>query len=158
LQPAEIRTEALALIAQGLNDCEISRRLGVPRTTVLMRAGWWCSGCTRSISRARFRSTVRARSTTARIVLEPWQERRVAVAPWEFLRGCIRSDGCAFINRTGPYEYLSYAFANHSSDIVDLFERTCRGLGLRPRRYARCIRLNRREDVAGLVMHIGTKT
>ena len=93
-----------------------------------------------------------------RIVLEPWQERRVAVAPWEFLRGCIRSDGCAFINRTGPYEYLSYAFANHSSDIVDLFERTCRGLGLRPRRYARCIRLNRREDVAGLVMHIGTKT
>jgi hypothetical protein len=21
-------------------------------------------------------------------------------APWAFIRGCIRSDGCAFINRT----------------------------------------------------------
>src|SRR5918992_5915405 len=31
---AAIRTEALALVASGLNDCEIARRLGVPRTTV----------------------------------------------------------------------------------------------------------------------------
>jgi hypothetical protein len=29
-----IHQEALALIAAGINDCEISRRLGVPRTTV----------------------------------------------------------------------------------------------------------------------------
>ena len=34
VRPLELRTEALALIAQGVNDCEISRRLGVPRTTV----------------------------------------------------------------------------------------------------------------------------
>ena len=36
------------------------------------------------------------------IVLEAWQAAHVAAAPWAFLRGCIRSDGCAFVNRTGP--------------------------------------------------------
>ena len=32
--------EVLALIAQGLNNCEISRRTGIPRTTVR----WWRDG------------------------------------------------------------------------------------------------------------------
>src|SRR3954452_16281796 len=35
MHPPEIRAEALALVEQGLNDCEISRRLGVPRLTIL---------------------------------------------------------------------------------------------------------------------------
>ena len=30
----DVRREALALVAAGINDCEISRRLGIPRTTV----------------------------------------------------------------------------------------------------------------------------
>ena len=46
------------------------------------------------------------------IALEPWQQELVAAAPWAFLRGCIRSDGCVFVNRTGRYEYLSYDFCN----------------------------------------------
>ena len=46
-----------------------------------------------------------------RIVLEAWQQEIVEAAPWAFLRGCIRSDGCVFVNRTGRYEYLSYASA-----------------------------------------------
>ena len=64
-----------------------------------------------------------------RIVLEAWQQTIVESAPWAFLRGCIRSDGCVFINRTGRYEYLSYGFANHSSDILDLFESICLAQG-----------------------------
>lgn len=61
-----------------------------------------------------------------RIVLEPWQREIVEAAPWPFIRGCIRTDGCAFINRTDvhreqPYQYLSYQFSNMSTDIVDLF-------------------------------------
>jgi hypothetical protein len=40
----------------------------------------------------------------------------------------------------------------------DANESTCRGLGLRPRRYAKSIRLYRREDVALLVEHVGVKT
>ncbi len=92
------------------------------------------------------------------IVLESWQQDRVTAAPWAFLRGCIRSDGCVFVNRAGRYEYLSYGFANHSSDILDLVEATCLGQGMRPRRYARAIRLNRREDVARLLEHVGTKS
>ncbi len=91
-------------------------------------------------------------------MLEPWQQELVAVAPWAFLRGCIRSDGCVFVNRTGRYEYLSYEFANRSEDILDLFEGTCRALGLRPRRYARAVRLYRREDVGALVDRVGVKS
>ena len=92
------------------------------------------------------------------IVLEPWQHELVTAAPWALLRGLIRSDGCVFVNRTGRYEYLSYEFANLSSDILDLCEETCRRVALRPRRYARAIRLYRRDDVALLLEHVGTKS
>jgi hypothetical protein len=34
MHPPKVRAEALALVKAGLNDCEISRRLGIPRTTV----------------------------------------------------------------------------------------------------------------------------
>jgi hypothetical protein len=64
------------------------------------------------------------------IVLEPWQQQTVDEAPWRFLRGCIWSDGCSYINRTGPYEYLSYEFSNRSSQILDLFERACDNVGI----------------------------
>ena len=74
------------------------------------------------------------------IVLEPWQMALVEAEPWRFLRGCIRTDGCVFVNRTGRYEYLSYEFSNLSRDIVDLFMDTCESLGLRPRRYRRYVR------------------
>jgi hypothetical protein len=92
------------------------------------------------------------------IVLEPWQEMIVEAAPWAFLRGCIRSDGCVFVNRTGPYEYLSYDFCNVSRDIRELFADTCELVGLRPRPTARHVRLNRREDVRRLIERIGLKS
>jgi hypothetical protein len=91
------------------------------------------------------------------ITLEPWQQRLVALAPWQFLRGCIRSDGCVFINRTGQYEYLSYDFSNHSSDILDLFANSCDEVGVEHRRYARRIRINRRESVALMRANVGLK-
>jgi Homeodomain-like domain len=34
MHPPHVRAEALALVHQGLNDCEVSRQLGIPRTTV----------------------------------------------------------------------------------------------------------------------------
>ena len=92
-----------------------------------------------------------------RIRPEPWQQQLTDIAPWNFLRGCIRSDGCVFINRTGPYGYLSYDFANHSADILDLFVSTSSSLGLRPRRYAKQVPLYRRKDAARLVEHVGPK-
>jgi hypothetical protein len=82
----------------------------------------------------------------------------VEAAPWAFLRGCIRSDGCVFINRTGRYEYLSYDFSNLSAGILDVFMDTCAAVGLHPRRHPRHIRLCRRPDVALLVEHVGMKT
>jgi hypothetical protein len=62
------------------------------------------------------------------------------------------------LNRTGRYEYLSYHFVNLSQDILDLFEQTCRSLGLRPRRSKFYVRLHRRMDVALLLEHVGRKT
>jgi hypothetical protein len=99
-----------------------------------------------------------------RILLEPWQQGMVDSAPWAFLRGCIRSDGCAFINRTGPYEYLSYHFSNSSEDIIRLFVEVSDGLQLRPRvnqdgrRGLWHVRINRRESVARMVQYVGLKT
>jgi Homeodomain-like domain len=104
-----------------------------------------------------------------RIVLEDWQETMVQQAPWAFLRGCIRSDGCVFVNRTDihrprPYEYPSYNFNNMSEDIVDLFTETCELVGIADCRVNRNsrglwdVRINRRESVALMLQHVGLKT
>jgi len=92
-----------------------------------------------------------------RIALEPWQRVQVSAAPWAFIRGCIRSDGCAYVNRTGRYEYLSYGFHNHSTDILDLFESVCHELGLDCRRTVHDVRIYRRASVARMLEEVGTK-
>ncbi len=91
------------------------------------------------------------------IILESWQQQTLREAPWRFLRGCIRSDGCSFINRTGRYEYLSYEFSNRSRDILDLFGQTCETVGVEYRRYAKAIRVYRRPSVALLEANVGVK-
>jgi Homeodomain-like domain len=91
------------------------------------------------------------------IRLEPWQEVLVTASPWRFLRGCIWTDGCSFINRTGPYEYLSYDFANLSQGILDLFAHASDLVGVEYRRYERSIRIYRRASVALMEEHVGLK-
>jgi hypothetical protein len=246
VHPTITRAAALELMRAGCNDCEIGRRLGVPRTTVrdwrhprYERASLPddCERCWRPMTTVKFtaedyaellglylgdghisviRHTTRLRlsldaahpgivadadallrrcfpanrvgrvladggSTVVlgvyhqhlsclfpqhgpgkkherAIVLEPWQWTIVATAPWQFLRGCIRSDGCVFVNRTGPYEYVSYDFSNLSTEILEAFVAVCQLVGLKPRRYATHVRLNRREDVERLVERVGLKT
>jgi hypothetical protein len=94
---------------------------------------------------------------TRPIILEEWQTSVLQTAPWHFIKGCIRSDGCSFINRTGPYEYLAYQFDNRSPDILGLFCQACDIAGLEYRRYARYVRINRRSSVAQLKDKIGVK-
>ena len=80
---------------------------------------------------------------------------------WAFVRGMIWSDGCAFVNRTGPYEYLSYDFSNYSRDIVDLFVDACTRVGVatrvnqHKRRWA--VRINQRASVALMQEYVGLK-
>ena len=245
---ASIRQEAFDLAAQGLNDSEIARRLGVPRATVrdwrrpryvpqTDRGRAVCPRCWRPMRRLAFTAADYAEllglylgdghiSTSARtqmlrlsldakyptvndeteallrrcfpdnrvgrvlldqgstvvlyvysrhleclfpqagpgkkharsIELEPWQAAHVAAAPWAFLRGCIRSDGCAFVNRTGPYEYLTYDFYNLSAPIRQLFVDVCRDLGLACRPAGNRVRINRRESVERMLEHVGVKT
>ena len=101
------------------------------------------------------------------IRLEGWQRTLVEAAPFAFLRGCIRSDGCVFVNRTDvhrprPYEYLSYQFSNMSKDIVDLFVAACDQVGVftrvnRRRNGLWMVRINRRASVALIQEHVGLK-
>lgn len=97
------------------------------------------------------------------IRLEPWQVEATQSHPWSLLRGLIRSDGCSFINRTGPYEYLSFYFSNRSKDIARIFEQARRAVGVRFRsnhndkRQLWEIRINRRESVALICEHVGVK-
>jgi hypothetical protein len=101
------------------------------------------------------------------IRLEPWQREMVQASPWAFIRGCIRTDGASFINRTDihrpePYEYLSYEFSNMSQDILALFVDACDRVGVFTR--VSCsrkrlwkVRINRRASVARMVEHVGLK-
>ncbi|MEN3285595.1 MAG: hypothetical protein V7607_6735 [Solirubrobacteraceae bacterium] len=247
MHPVQLRETALRLVAEGVNDCEIARRLGVPRTTVrdwrqpryvrrAKRRYARCPRCWRScppvvftdddyaellglylgdghITRMarteRLRLSLDAKYTVMNaeieallgrcfpenrvgrtmqdggstlvlwvynshlsclfpqagpgkkhnrpIALEEWQIDRVLAAPWAFLRGCIRSDGCAFINRTGPYEYLSYDFMNVSDDIRNMFFAACLFLDIDARPGKRRIRINRRASVARMLEHVGLK-
>jgi Homeodomain-like domain len=243
VHPASIRQAALDLIALGLNDCEVSRRIGVPRRTVrdwrvrppvpreVCFRCWMPSSAVRFTPAdyaellglylgdghinvtprtqrlrlmldTRYRQVVaeaaallarivpdnrvgsqlahEGRMTTLRahhghwtcllpqhgpgkkheraIALEPWQQELVERAPWSFLRGCIRSDGCVFVNRTGKYAYESYDFANHSKDILGLFVSTCDLVGVECRVYEKHVRINRRPSVALMLEHVGRKS
>jgi hypothetical protein len=205
MHPPEVKARALELVAQGLNHCEISRRMGIPpRNDPRLAAAdlrpaqprdpqrdmppllarrkadalhaWRLRGASRDLPRRRLPlgapphpatsgraekypriiSDVRCllerciphnrvdevrsiacvhvsvysthpscvlpqhglgRKHERRILLEPWQHGLVDVAPWPFIRGCFRTDGCVFVNRTRPYEDLSYDFANKSDDM-----------------------------------------
>jgi hypothetical protein len=239
--PAE-RQAALELVALGLNDCEVSRRLGIPRRTIRdwrvlpgrpVETCWRCWASTSAVrcsaddyaellglylgdghitemARAqRLRLMLDAKyceivedaadllarvvpqnkvgrqtphegrmvtlhayhrhwtcllpqhgpgkKHDRRVALEPWQQALVDAAPWSFLRGCIRSDGCVFINRTGKYAYESYEFANLSQDLLDLFAATCDHVGVEYRRYTKSIRIYRRASVGLMLEHVGRK-
>lgn len=97
------------------------------------------------------------------ITLEDWQQRIVDAQPWRALRGLIRSDGCSFVNRTGPYEYLSFHFLNKSYGVVRVFQGACDNVGLQyrltfdQRREVWVFRINRRASVALLVENVGVK-
>jgi len=240
-----IREEALSLVADGLNDCEIARRLGLARTTV---RDWrrltpsaspaaTCPRCWRPASKritfsdgdyaellglylgdghivrtgrsdrlrlfldtkysginqeirgllarcfpdhgiGMFRtgkgtttilsvySTHLAclfpqhgagRKHDRNIALEDWQTGLLQRAPWSFLRGLIRSDGCVFVNRTGRYAYVSYEFSNRSSQIRELFMDACDLVDVEYRPYRRYVRIYRRESVALMQEHVGFK-
>ena len=92
------------------------------------------------------------------IVLEPWQEALVTAAPWAFLKGCVRSDGCVFVNRTGRYEYLSYDFTNRSPHIRELFARVCDSVGVACRPARDRVKIYRRASVELMREHVGIKS
>jgi len=253
---ASVRQQVLDLVADGLNDCEVSRRTGVPRSTVReMRIAATQPGGARSLSRAsacprcwqpsrridprasdyaellglylgdghinKTARTYRLRlfldssypvvldqaqsvidrvfpenrvgrqlmyggsmtildvhsrhlpclfpqhgaglKHTREILLESWQSAIAARHPWPLIRGLIRSDGCSFLNRTGPYRYLSFYFSNRSDGVAQVFDDACEAAGLAPRcnRNVRRglweFRINRRADVAALRQHVGVK-
>jgi hypothetical protein len=69
---------------------------------------------------------------------------------------------CIFVNRTGPYDHLTYDFSNRSKDIVDLFMMACRLVGVEQRvtcwRGLWRVRINRRRSVDLMRAEVGVKT
>jgi len=245
-----VRTEALALVDHGLNDCEIARRTGIPRSTVRdwrrptyhrksprarcprcwrttkpigftsedyaeLLGIYLGDGCISDLPRtARLRIFLDAKypriiqDTKAllerslpgnpvglveahrgtmfivsiysshltclfpqsgegkkherRISLENWQRRLIEQAPWGLLRGCIRSDGCVFVNRTESHDYLTYDFSNKSKDIIELFTMACGLVGVEYRvtcwRGLWRVRINRRRSVDLMLAEVGMKS
>jgi len=255
MHPPEVKQRALELVAEGLNDCEVSRRLGIPRGTIrdwrrptyvprngALREAQTCPRCWRAAKPMRLTPedyaevlglylgdgciSTHPRTHRLRIALdarypaiiadtkcllercfpqnpvglveahggtmyfvsvysshlpcvlpqhgpglkhkrqlhvESWQWEQIEQAPWAFMRGCIRSDGSCFVNRTGPYEYLSYDFSNMSKAIVDLFTAACDLVGVAYRvangnaQGLWDVRINRRASVAAMLEHVGRK-
>jgi hypothetical protein len=95
-----------------------------------------------------------------RIRLQPWQQDVADRYPFRLLRGLIHSDGYRGMNRVrnGRYEYPRYLFTNRSPDILAIFARTCERVGV-AYRFSKpdVISVARRESVARLDAHIGTK-
>lgn len=85
------------------------------------------------------------------ISLAPWQRNIVEAYPFEFVRGCLESDGCRHRRVVKGHNYPAYSFKNYSEDILRLFGEFCDRLGLRWRRANRVtISIARRADVARL--------
>jgi hypothetical protein len=85
------------------------------------------------------------------IVLELWQRETVEQHPFEFLRGCIESDGCRHRRIVAGRNYPASSFTNHSPDILKLLVWACSLIGLRARRANRVtVSIARRADVAKL--------
>lgn len=94
------------------------------------------------------------------IALEPWQQEIVDRFPNSLIRGLIHSDGCRYLNRVGiGYQYVSYDFTNHSSQIQSIFTNACDRLEIRWRRSSwKVIAITRRPDVAKMEAIVGPKT
>jgi hypothetical protein len=97
------------------------------------------------------------------IKLDHWQEQIVTTYPLEFFRGLFHSDGSRFSNVVNGKDYPRYQFTNTSSDIRDMFCKTCNHLGLHWTAKSRGgmkmdIYISRRGDVAYLDRVIGPKS
>jgi hypothetical protein len=92
------------------------------------------------------------------IVLEPWQEERVALDPDLLVRGLIHSDGCRFVNTgSGGWRHPRYSFSNRSADIRAIFCAACERLDLRWTAAPHTVYVSRRDDVWLLDRVVGPK-
>lgn len=99
------------------------------------------------------------------IVLEAWQQRIIDQYPLEFWRGLYHSDGSRSDNFVAGKSYPRYQFCNVSSDIIQIFIRTCDQLGLhwttkQPHKVTKSmlVFISKRKDVEYLDNLIGKKT
>jgi hypothetical protein len=91
-----IVADAEALVRRAFPDCRVGRVITDGGSTVVLRVYQRHLSCL-------FPQHGPGKKHARAIVLENWQLAQVGAAPWAFVRGCIRSDGCSFINRIGRY-------------------------------------------------------
>jgi hypothetical protein len=148
-------TEARRLRSAGLSNCEISRRIGIPRSTIRE----WSSG-----------RLPRSCAQVARVIHDPGAYVYLlglylgdgcisAHSPDLLLRGLIHSDGCRSINTgRGGWRCPRYSFSNLSVDIKQIFCDACDRLDIGwTEAPPKAIYVSRKADVARLNEFIGPK-
>jgi hypothetical protein len=91
------------------------------------------------------------------IRLTEWQEAQLDDAA--FLRGLVHSDGCRVLNRVAGKTYPRYFFSQVSTDIKELFCRSCRRLGVEYRRQGpRQVSIARAASVSIMDTIVGPKS
>jgi hypothetical protein len=183
----EQRDRVAALIAGGLNDCQIERETGIPRRTIcdwrrspLGRTAQStcavCEGTPERLHPASYAYLLGAYLGDGYIVAVRRGVCRLRVAcdllhrniAWwialaiEDVRGLIHSDGSRHINRIKhpkpTYEYVRYEFSNRSDDIKRIFCEACDALGVQWRVMNRdSTSVARRASVERLDEFIGPK-
>ena len=58
---------------------------------------------------------------TRKLIFTNWQLKIIQEFPKEFIKGCIESDGCIYVQTVNNKQYKRYSFSNKSQDIIDLF-------------------------------------
>jgi hypothetical protein len=117
-----------------VRECAAAIRAVMPLRSVLVqdRAGERAFevGCTSKVWPQLFPQHGRGPKHLRKIELAEWQKEIVDDHPKAFLRGLIHSDGCRVINKSMGREYVRYFFTQVSSDIQEIFGRTCDQLNI----------------------------
>ncbi|MGH2736800.1 MAG: helix-turn-helix domain-containing protein [Actinomycetota bacterium] len=116
--PPQVVAQALSLVAEGLNDCEISRRLGVNRTTV---REWRVKGPPGRIHNGRNRNGGADRTCPR------CHGREVEATSYTYLLGMYLGDGYIATHPRGVFR-LRIALDSRYPGIIDECERAIRAV------------------------------
>lgn len=70
-----------------------------------------------------------------KLILEDWQKEIIKEFPEEFIKACVQSDGCIYIQKVSNRQYHRHNFINKSEDIIDFFLWALSLVGIQKKKY-----------------------